>query len=84
MSQVIDLSTRRKPRPETVLGKVPPTKIPNLDKRPREHLTPKEIERLIKAAKQLGRHGDRDATLILMAYRQALRTRCLERSWQYR
>ena len=72
-TQVIDIATRRKPRPETVLGKVPPRKIPNLDQRPREHLTPKEVERLMKAAKQLGRHGDRDATLILMAYRHALR-----------
>ncbi len=53
-TQVIDLSTRRKPRPETVLGKVPPRKVPNLDKRPREHLSPKEVERLIKAAKKLG------------------------------
>ena len=60
-AQVVDLARRRKPRPATVLGKVPPRKIPNLDKRPREHLTPKEVERLIKAAKQLGRHGDRDA-----------------------
>ena len=67
-TQVIDLATRRKGRPATVFGKVPPPKVPNLDKRPREHLIPKEIERLIKTAKQLGRHGDRDATLILMGF----------------
>ena len=53
-TQVVDLATRRKGRPATVFGKVPPPKVPNLDKRPREHLTPKGIDRLIKAAKQLG------------------------------
>jgi len=72
-TQVVDLATRRKGRPATVLGKVPPPKVPNLDKRPREHLTSKEMERLIKAAKQNGRHGDRDSTLILMGFRHALR-----------
>ena len=55
MSQVVDLAGRRKPSPATVLGKVPPRKISNLEKRPREHLTPKEVERLMKAAKQIGR-----------------------------
>jgi hypothetical protein len=32
--------------------------------RSREYLTPAEIEKLIKAAKQ-GRWGDRDATLVI-------------------
>ena len=39
----------------------------------REYLTPSEIEALIHAAKQAGRHGLRDATMILMAYRHGLR-----------
>jgi integrase len=39
----------------------------------REHLTPSEIDRLIAAARQLGRHGHRDATMILLAYRHGLR-----------
>src|SRR6516162_3779222 len=41
-------------------------------KRPREYLTESEIERLMTAAKD-NRHGHRDATAILVAYRHALR-----------
>ena len=51
----------------------PPPKVPNADRRSREHLTPAEINRLIVAAQQLGRHGQRDATMILLAYRHGLR-----------
>jgi site-specific recombinase XerD len=47
----------------------PPPKVPNADRRSREHLTPAEIDRLIAAARRLGRHGDRDAAMILLAYR---------------
>jgi type 1 fimbriae regulatory protein FimB/type 1 fimbriae regulatory protein FimE len=42
-------------------------------KRPREYLTEAEIERLMTAAKD-NRHGHRDATAILVAYRHALRS----------
>jgi type 1 fimbriae regulatory protein FimB len=51
----------------------PPPKVPNADRRCREHLTPAEIDRLIAAARRLGRHGDRDAAMILLAYRHGLR-----------
>jgi len=51
----------------------PPPKVPNADRRSREHLTPAEIDRLIAAARRLGRHGDRDAAMILLAYRHGLR-----------
>lgn len=51
----------------------PPQKIANIDKREREFLTPLEIDRLIDAAKQKGRHGHRDATMILLGYRHGLR-----------
>ena len=51
----------------------PPPKVPNVDRRSREHLTPAEIDRLIAAARGLGRHGDRDAAMILLAYRHGLR-----------
>ena len=51
----------------------PPPKAPNADRRSREHLTPAEVDRLITAAQQLGRHGQRDATMILLAYRHGLR-----------
>ena len=42
--------------------------------RPREYLTPKEIERLTAAAKKKGRRYTlRDATMILVAFRHGLR-----------
>jgi len=52
--------------------KSPPKKTPNRDKRSREYLTPPEVRSLIKAAKD-GRWGSRDSSLILIAYRHALR-----------
>ena len=48
-------------------GKLP-QKPRNKDVRTREYLTDKEVERLMKAARETGRHGHRDATLILVAY----------------
>ena len=51
----------------------PPIKVKNSVRRVREHLTPAEIDALIHAAKQVGRHGFRDATMILIAYRHGLR-----------
>ena len=54
-------------------GKVPPPRRRNKDVRSREHLTGDEIDRLISAAKSVGRHGHRDATLILTAFRHGLR-----------
>jgi integrase len=50
----------------------PPTRPPNRELRPREYLTPSEVETLISAARR-GRYGHRDATLILVAYRHGLR-----------
>jgi integrase len=58
--------------PRSVNGTVPPKRRPNADLRSREHLTEAEVERLIKAAKA-NRHGQRDATMILIAYRHGLR-----------
>ena len=54
-------------------GNVPPPRRKNKDVRSREHLTPDEVDRLIRSANALGRHGRRDATLILLAYRHGLR-----------
>ena len=51
----------------------PPVKIPNIRRRPREYLTPLEIEKLINAIQKKGRYGHRNATMILMAYRHGLR-----------
>ena len=57
--------------PNNIYRKVP-TRKPNAEMRTREYLTPAEVEKLIAAAK-LGRHGQRDATLILVAFRHGLR-----------
>jgi integrase len=51
---------------------VAPVRRPNSEFRSREHLTPTEVEKLIEAAKT-NRHGLRDATMVLVAYRHALR-----------
>jgi type 1 fimbriae regulatory protein FimB/type 1 fimbriae regulatory protein FimE len=51
----------------------PPRKPRNSERRSREYLTPAEVERLMKAAERLGRHGHRDATMLLLAYRHGLR-----------
>jgi integrase len=45
---------------------------PNAEFRSREHLTPTEVATLIEAAKS-NRHGQRDATMILVAYRHGFR-----------
>jgi integrase len=49
-----------------------PVRRPNAELRTREYLTPAEIDKLIAVAKR-GRYGQRDATLILVAYRHGLR-----------
>ena len=61
--------------PTIVNGKVPPPRrLPNAERRQREYLTGEEVDRLIDAARsRLGRHGHRDATMILLAYRHGLR-----------
>lgn len=57
----------------------PPKELPklrkprNIDVRPREYLRPDEVERLIEAAKTVGRHRQRDALIILMMWRHGLR-----------
>ena len=39
----------------------------------RKYLTPREVERLMNAARKSGRYGHRDATMILLAFRHGLR-----------
>jgi site-specific recombinase XerD len=51
----------------------PPPKQPSWKRRSRNYLTPNEVDSLIQAAKQTKRHGHRNATMILMAFRHALR-----------
>jgi len=65
---------KRKTRPTLLNGTVPPRRVSNREARPREYLTPKEVERLIGAARRRGRrYGLRDATMILVAFRHGLR-----------
>lgn len=45
----------------------------NSELRTREYLTSAEVDRLMAEARKSGRHGHRDATLILIAYRHGLR-----------
>jgi integrase len=58
--------------PATVKRTVTPRRRRNGDLRTREYLTEHEVERLIEAAKR-NRHGHRDATMTLVAYRHGLR-----------
>jgi type 1 fimbriae regulatory protein FimB/type 1 fimbriae regulatory protein FimE len=55
--------------PHTINGTDPPRRVPNAELRTREYLTEAEVERLIKAAKA-NRNGQRDATMILLAFRR--------------
>jgi type 1 fimbriae regulatory protein FimB/type 1 fimbriae regulatory protein FimE len=67
------MSRSKKNRQASFSGKSPPRKPRNRDVRPREYLTEDEVRRLMKAARSVGRHGHRDATFILLAYRHGLR-----------
>jgi len=58
--------------PAKVLRTVMPTRRPNSELRPREHLTEREVEKLIGAAKG-NRHGARDSCMLLIGYRHGLR-----------
>jgi integrase len=77
MRKVAPLRVVSPAAPAPVNGKVrrpaPPRRVPNRDRRTREHLTPAEAERLIESAAKVGRNGHRDATLLLLAYRHGLR-----------
>ncbi len=59
--------------PCTQNGTVPPKRQPYRTRRPREYLTPAEVEHLMQTARRRGRYGHRDATMILLAYRHGFR-----------
>lgn len=63
----------RSPHPYEDLSRKLPSRRRNADYRSREYMTEKEVERLIAAAKEAGRHRLRDGTLILLAFRHGLR-----------
>lgn len=58
--------------PSPVNGTVPPRRKANIETRTREYLTEAEVERLRKVAGD-NRHGHRDATMVLLAFRHGLR-----------
>jgi len=58
--------------PATAKRTVMPTRRPNSELRPREHLTEREVEKLIEAAKG-NRYGARDSAMILICFRHGLR-----------
>jgi type 1 fimbriae regulatory protein FimB/type 1 fimbriae regulatory protein FimE len=58
--------------PRTINRTVTPRRLPNGKIRTREYLTVAEVERLAAKAKG-NRHGHRDATMVLVAYRHGLR-----------
>ena len=72
-SKVVPLRVRKSNAPIPLNGKVPPPRQKNSERRSREHLTADEVEHLMNAARSVGRHGHRDFTLILIAYRHGLR-----------
>jgi hypothetical protein len=59
---------KRRKAPILENGTVPPKRVPNSERRPRECLTPSEIKRLIDVARKRGCYGPRDALMILIAY----------------
>ena len=63
---------KRTPSPNIVFGTVPRRPL-NAARRPREYLTPREVQLLLERAGKRGRYGHRDATMILIAYRHGLR-----------
>ena len=57
----------------TIVNRKVPVRQPNSEYRNREYLSDKEVARVMTAAAAQGRHGVRDSTLILIAYRHGLR-----------
>ncbi len=73
MSTGAALRAGKRTRPNIVNRKVMPKRLPNAQLRSREYLTPGEVKKVIDHAGKLGRHGQRDATLLTLAYRHGLR-----------
>jgi len=72
-AQILDFNIRKANALTVVNGNVPPKRVTNSERRPREHLSPHEVESLIDAARKVGRNQHRDGTMILLAYRHGLR-----------
>ena len=66
-------TARQRAVPNILNGTVPPRLMPYSKRRQREYLTVKEVGLLIDTARERGRYGHRDATMILVGYRHGLR-----------
>jgi type 1 fimbriae regulatory protein FimE len=73
MSTVVAFKRQTNTQPNIENRKLTPRRLPNKELRQREYLTPGEVAGLLAAAGKLGRHGHRDQTLLLLAYRHGLR-----------
>ena len=62
---------------------LPFQKPKNKSRRSREYLTEAEVNKIITAARNIGRHGNRDAAMILLAFRHGLRvSELISLRWQ--
>lgn len=74
MSRISHLSQPGESAPISENGRVaPPRRKRNAELRSREHLEPREVTRLILAAKRNGRYGHRDAAIVRLMYRHGFR-----------
>ena len=76
-------STLRLVRPTTEKRTVTPRRRPNAELRTREHLTEREVERLIEAAKA-NRRGHRDAEASPFAFVSERGARYATQNWHLR
>ncbi len=83
LSNVGDMAVNVVPlRPGATPKRQPPRRRPNAELRAREHLTPAEVDRLIKAAGN-NRNGARDSAMVLIAFRHGLRpSELVDLKWQ--
>ncbi len=72
MAKILPFKDKTQCPPDNILRKVP-RRPKNSDVRSREHLTEDEVNALMKAAGNIGRHQHRDRTLILIMFRHGLR-----------
>lgn len=74
MSNITPLRPKQDKAPTLENGKVsPPSRRRNSELRSREYLTAKEVQALMVAAGNTGRHGIRDKALVLLMFRHGLR-----------
>lgn len=70
---IIEIAFSSANTPKRESSSKPPRRVKNAERRSREFLTEAEVEKLMKAAEGEGRHGHRDSTMLLIAFRHALR-----------